>query len=146
MSHLVKNLVLNYCFDLVLESVTCYKKIKVNAHIFYILEFYQPTPGVYFERWTSSSYYGISNFNSIPNYPDCPKHASNSDKFSHSNVHNGYKQYGRFRASFVSTQTGVHKFFAILNDKAQIYIELNPTGMRKIFDVGSATDDDWSHR
>ena len=87
----------------------------------------------------------MSSFNSIPNYPDCPKFISHSNTFSYSDIYSE-KQYGRFRASFVSTQTGVHKFFAILNNKVQIYIELNPTGMKKILDISSATNDDWNHR
>ena len=87
----------------------------------------------------------MSSFNSIPSYPDCPKFISHSNIFSYSDIYSG-KQYGRFRASFVSTQTGIHKFFAILNNKAQIYIELNPTGMKKILDISSATHDDWNQR
>ena len=108
------------------------------------VDFYQPTPGVYFERWTSTNHYEMSNFNSIPSYPDCPTFISHSEAFSYSEIYPGKNQYGRFRASFVSTQTGVHKFFAIANNKAQIYIELNPTGMKKILDVNSFAADDWS--
>ena len=88
----------------------------------------------------------MSSFNSIPNYPDCPKFISHSDTFSYSDIYSGYNQCGRFRASFVSTQTGTHKFFAVLDNKAQIYIELNPTGWKKILDVSSATNDNWSSR
>ena len=88
----------------------------------------------------------MSNFNSIPNYPDCPKFISHSDKFSYSDAYSGSKQYGRFRASFVSTQTGIHEFFAILNDKAQIYIDLNPTGRKQILDTSSTQSENWSSR
>ena len=110
------------------------------------LGFYQPTSGVYFERWISISYYSMSAFNSIPNYPDCPSFISHSSTFAYSELYPGKHQYGRFRASFVSTQTGIHKFFAILNNKAQIYIELNPTGMKKILDISSFTTDNWSSK
>ena len=112
-------------------------------HIF--LDFYQPSPGVYFERWVSSSYYSMSEFNRISNYPDCPTFISHSDKFEYNDIYSK-NQYGRFRASFVSTQTGIHKFFAILNNKAQVYIELNPTGLQKILDISYATYDDWNER
>ena len=88
----------------------------------------------------------MKNFNSIPNYPDCPKFISHSDTFSYSNVYPGYRQYGRFRALFVSTQTGTHKFFATLNRKAEIYIELNPTGGKKILDTSSTGSGNWSSR
>ena len=88
----------------------------------------------------------MAQFNSIPNYPDCPTFISHSDKFEYTDVYSGNKQYGRFRASFVSTQTGMHKFFAILNNEAQVYIELNPTGSKKILDISNFTTDDWSNR
>ena len=113
---------------------------------FYILDLHQSASSVYFERWLSATKYSISNFVSIPNYPDVPAFASHSDTFSYSGVYSGFNQYGRFRASFVSTQTGIHKFFTILNSKAQIYIELNPTGIKKILDISSATKDDWRYR
>ena len=88
----------------------------------------------------------MSSFDDIPNYPDCPKFISHSDTFSYSEIYSQINQYGRFRASFVSTQTGVHKFFAIFNDAAQVYIELNPTGMKKILDINSATNDNWDDK
>ena len=90
--------------------------------------------------------YSMSDFNSIPNYPDCPEFISNSDKFDYSKMYPGKHQYGRFLATFVSTQTGIHKFFAILNNKAQIYIELNPTGMKKVLDVHDYTSAHWTYR
>ena len=88
----------------------------------------------------------MSSFNRIPNYPDCPTFISHSDKFAYSEFYTGYKQYGRFRASFVSTQTGIHKFFAILNKKARIYIDVNPNGKMKILDTYSNSTDSWSSR
>ena len=97
------------------------------------------------ERWLSTSYYNMDNFNSIPDYPDCPAIVSNSDNFEYANVHSEM-QYGRFRATFVSKQTGNHTFLAVLNNKARIYIEMNPTGLKKILDHSSITSDDWSQR
>ena len=118
----------------------------MSTHCFHIVEFYQPTPGVYFEIWTSSTYYSMSNFNSISNYPDCPTFVSHSESFSYTDIYSGDKQYGRFHASFVSNQTGIHKFFSILNNMAEIYIELNPTGEKKILDASSTQSDNWSLR
>ena len=88
----------------------------------------------------------MSEFNKISNFPDCPDFISHWDKFEYTDCYKDQKQYGRFRASFVSSQTGTHKFFAVLNDAVQIYIEMNPTGERKILDAGSATIDDWGSR
>ena len=87
----------------------------------------------------------MSAFNSIPSYPDCPNFISHSDKFEYTDSYTE-NQYGRFRASFVSTQTGIHKFFAIFNNAAQVYIEINPTGARKILDNDFSTMDAWSSR
>ena len=88
----------------------------------------------------------MSDFNRIPNYPDCPEIVLISDNFAYSKLYHNKYQYGRFRVSFVSTQTGVHTFFAILNNEAQIYIELNPTGMKKVLDVDHRTHDNWNYR
>ena len=88
----------------------------------------------------------MSNFNSIPNYPDCPTFVTHSDTFAYSKTYSGDKQYGRFRASFVSNQTGIHKFFALLNNEAQIYIDLNPAKQKKILDVKSTATDNWNYR
>ena len=96
------------------------------------------------ERWLSTTYYNMDNFNSIPDYPDCPAIVSNSDNFEYALI--SKMQYGRFRATFVSNQTGNHTFFAVLNNKARIYIEMNPTGLKKILDRTSSTSDDWSQR
>ena len=98
-----------------------------------------------FERWLSSNYYGMDDFNSIPDYPDCPTYVSNSDNFEYTTLHSK-QQYGRFRAAFVSTQTGKHKFFAVINNKARIYIEMNPNGRKKILDHPSSTGDYWGSR
>ena len=88
----------------------------------------------------------MSNFSSIPNYPNCPTFISNSDTFAYAKGYPGKHQYGRFRASFVSTQTGAHKFFAICNERAQIHIELNPKGTQKIFDMATGTSQNWNER
>ena len=88
----------------------------------------------------------MDSFNSIPDYPDCPTYVSNSDNFEYTTIYNGNHQYGRFRAAFVSTQTGKHKFFAVLKNNARIYIEMNPTGAKKILDHGSGTVDSWNQR
>ena len=85
-------------------------------------------------------------FNSIPDYPDCPTYITNSDNFEYTTVYRYNKQYGRFRAAFVSTQTGKHKFFAVINNKARIYIEMNPNGRKKILDHNSHTNEYWSSR
>ena len=97
------------------------------------------------ERWLSTTYYEMDNFNSIPDYPDCPANVSNSDNFEYANV-DSQKQYGRFRAAFVSNQTGNHTFFAVFNSGARIYIKMNPTGAKKILDRSSSTSDEWSQR
>ena len=88
----------------------------------------------------------MSSFSRIPNYPDCPNFISHSGKFEYSEFYSGYKQYGRFRASFVSRQTGIHQFFAILNKKVQIYIDMNPNGKKKILDTYSNSTDSWSNK
>ena len=118
----------------------------MNATILNVLEFYQPKSGVYFERWLSTTSYNMAQFGSIPNYPDCPTFISHSNTFEYTDVYSGQNQYGRFRASFVSNQTGIHKFFAVADNEAQIYIELNPTGSKKILDVGAYTYRDWNSR
>ena len=71
---------------------------------------------------------------------------SQSDKFEYTEIYSPRRQYGRFRAFFVSNQTGIHKFFAVLNNEAQVYIEMNPNGSKKILDVGSSTSDNWISR
>ena len=88
----------------------------------------------------------MSDFDRIPSYPDCPTFISHSDKFEYTDTYSDKKQYGRFRALFVSNQTGIHKFFAVVNNKAQVYIEMNPNGPKKILDVHSYTSDNWNSR
>ena len=120
--------------------------ILLTYLVHYILDFYQPTAGAYFERWIAPSVTGLSNINSIANYPDCPDVVSHSDKFEFTDTQSFGMQYGRFRASFISDQTGIHKFFATSNNAAQIYIEMNPTGAKKILDIEDAFHQDWSNR
>ena len=85
-------------------------------------------------------------FNSIPDYPDCPTYVTNSDNFEYTTIYNGKNQYGRFRAAFVSNQTGKHKFFVVTNNKARIYIDMNPNGRKKILDRQSITTNNWDSR
>ena len=94
----------------------------------------------------SSTSYGMGNFTGIPNYPYCPTYISTSDSFEYATLHNGTYQYGRFRAVFVSTQTGKHNFFAIMNDKGNIDIETNPKGYTRILQSSNRTEDNWSDR
>ena len=109
-------------------------------------DFYQPSPGAYFERWVTSSSISIDDFDKITDYPNCPNFISQADNFEYTELHSGKKQYGRFRSSFVSNQTGIHKFFAIMNNAAQVYIEINPNGATKILDSLSATNNQWNAR
>ena len=105
------------------------------------LDFYQPGGGVFFEIWLDSG----NKLDKIANY-DCPDYASNGERFEYAFVYPQKEQSGRFRAFFVSNITGTHKFFAVINDKARLYIDLKPKGPKMIMDAVQGTDDDWSSR
>ena len=108
-------------------------------------DFYLPGPGVYFESWLTSVKY-FPNFTKINNYPDCPTFVSNGEDFEHTIKYRHQKQHGRFRAVFLPKMSGKHRFFIIANNDAQLSIELNPEGPKKILKLNWKTKDDWNQR
>ena len=108
-------------------------------------DLYLPGPGVYFETWLASAKY-FPDFTRLNNYPDCPTFVSNGETFEHTIAYSQKMQHGRFRAVFIPKMTGKHRFFIIANNEAQLSIELNPEGPKKILNVNSRTTDDWNQR
>lgn len=110
-------------------------------------DFYKPGHGVFFQCWlTKNDKYSFSRFDDIPQYPSCSTFVVNGDNFEYSTLHLGQNQHCRFRAYFVSSQTGIHKFFSIVNNAAELYIDLSPTGSKEILAIQSRTNNNWDER
>ena len=146
----VKNLLKSRQWDFVNFQRAMFSSPSKNGNFsklfFEIAEFYQPGPGVILEKWVSSKQYGMDKFNDIPDFPSCPNYISHSETFEYAAVFPYMQQYGRFRTTFVPNQSGKHTFFAIVNNKAKIYIKTNPKGFQKILQHDYAVNDDWNER
>lgn len=115
-------------------------------------EFYQYGPGVSKEWWLterSGNVHDFDELNKIADYPNCPTYVENSYTFEHRLYVRSKRQYGRFRSYFIAQQTGKHKFFALVNNKCDVHIEMNPKGFQKILKITGRTGlsfDNWNER